>query len=355
MSQPLSFYPVYDVTQGPRTKKLRFWLPLKHLFSDLIPSQYIIHKNVLISAYYAVKVYRYNLREQLGMGDDVKLFVDSGGYQLMTKRFNITPSEVIEILKYQEENRANIASTLDFPFRPDETSLWEGWRRIEITLKYAKIALENHKQNSPTKLYAVIPGWDYLSIKKSAEILSRYEFDGFAIGAPEPSNFRMSSSTYLLKLGQMIYAIKNIIGDKPLHVFGISNMPSIYALSALAVSSFDSLKYLHSAKFRDYILPNGRVAHVGKIQKGRHLSELPCSCPICINVDVNFLARNGSMPGALLALHNLITINNHVKMINSALKHEWFDELVKQSMKTFPSIIPFFKWLSKQTRCGFHA
>ncbi|MEM2505995.1 MAG: tRNA-guanine transglycosylase [Nitrososphaeria archaeon] len=349
MSQPLSFYPVYDVTQGPRTKKLRFWLPLKHLFPDLIPSQHIIHKNVLVSAYYAMKVYRHSLREQLKMRDDVKLFMDSGGYQLMTKRFNVNPSEVTEILRYQEESGANVAATLDFPFRPNETSLWEGWRRIEITLKYAKIALENRK-NSSTKLYAVIPGWDYLSIKKSAEILSRYDFDGFAMGAPEPSNFGMSSSTYLLKFGQMIYAVKKVIGDKPLHVFGISNIPSIYVLSTVGVSSFDSLRYMHSAKFREYILPNGLVAHVGKIQKGRHLSELPCTCPVCINTDANFLAKDGSIPGALLALHNLISINNYVKMINSAIKHRWFDELLKQGMKTFPSITPFFKWLSKQVQ-----
>jgi tRNA-guanine family transglycosylase len=347
MIQPLSFFPVYDVAQGPRTKKLQFWLPLKHLFPDLIPSQHIIHRNVLVSAYYAMKAYRHNLREQLKMSNDVKLFMDSGGYQLMTKHFYLIPSEVTELLRYQEENGADIAATLDFPFRPNETSLWEGWRRIEITLKYAKMALEKHRSSS-TKLYAVVPGWDYLSIKKSAEILSRYEFDGFAMGAPEPSNFGMSSSTYLLKLGQMIFAIKSVIGDKPLHVFGISNIPAIYVLSALGVSSFDSLRYMHSAKFREYILPNGLIAHVGKIQKGRRLSDLPCTCPICINVKPDFLAKDGSIPGALLALHNLMSLTNYVKMINSAMTHSWFDELLKHSMKTFPGIIPFFKWLSKK-------
>lgn len=347
MTPLLSFYPVYDMAHGPRTKKLKFWLPLKQLFPDLIPSQHVVHKNVLISAYYSMKIYRHNLREQLRMNDEVNLFMDSGGYQLMTKHFHIRPSEVTEILKYQEENKADIAVTLDFPFRPNETSLWEGWRRTEITIKYAIIAFENHKIPR-TKLYAVVPGWDYLSMKKSAEILNRYEFDGFAMGAPEPSNYGMSSSTYLLKLGQMIYGIKKIINDKPLHVFGISNLPSIYVLASLGVSSFDSLRYLHSAKFREYILPNGLITYVGKTKKGRHLSELPCTCPICINVNADFLSKDGSTSGALIALHNLISIKNNVKMINSALTHGWFDDLLKQAMKTFPSITSCIKWLSRQ-------
>jgi len=330
---------------GPRSKKLKFWTPLKDLFPGLISSTQVIHNNVLISAYYALKMMHHDLRGQLNMGSKVNLFIDSGGYQLMTKQFQAKPIDVIDILRYQERSGANVAATLDFPFRPDKTSLWEGWRRIEITMKYAITALKN-REKTDMKLYAAVHGWDLLSAKKVAEVLSRHDFDGYALGAPEPKNYAMSTSKYLLKLTQMIYAVKEAIGEKPLHVFGISNFPSIYILAALGVSSFDSLRYLHSAKFREYILPNGLNTFLGRGGR-RKLSELPCSCPICSEVDLKFLSENGSIQGALLALHNLAVIRNHVRVINSAMLNGWYDELLQRGVKNFPNIVASIKWLSR--------
>ena len=348
MPQLLSFFPVFDVSQGRRTSKLKYWVPLRHLFPDLISSPQVVHRKVAISAYYALKMVRHNLRKQLSMNDQVILFMDSGGYQLMTKRFPAKPNDIISILRYQERNDADIAATLDFPFRPDQTSLWEGWRRIEITIKYAITALQNREKTS-MKLYAAIHGWDPLSTKKVAELLNKHGFDGYALGAPEPKNYGMSKPNYLLKLTQMIYGVKEEIGEKPLHVFGISNFASIYLLAALGVSSFDSLRYLHSAKFREYILPNGLITYIGRSTKSRRkLSELPCSCPICSEVDLAFMAANGSIQGALLALHNLMVIQNHVLVINSALLNGWYNELLKYGTKAFPNILPSIKWLMKK-------
>lgn len=349
MPQLLSFFPVYDASQGRRSSKLKFWVPLKHLFPDLISSRQVVHRKVGISAYYALKMVRHDLRKQLSMNDQVTLFMDSGGYQLMTKHFSAKPNDIMNILRYQERNGADIAATLDFPFRPEQTSLWEGWRRIQITIKYAITALQNREKFS-MKLYAVIHGWDPLSTKKVAELLDKYDFDGYALGAPEPENYGMSMPNYLLKLTQMIYGVKEIIGEKPLHVFGISNFAAIYLFAALGVSSFDSLKYLHAAKFRNYILPNGWIAHIGRSAKSRKLSELPCSCPICSEVDLAFMAANGSVQGALLALHNLTVIRNHVRLINSALVNGWYTELMKLGMKNFPNIVSSIEWLLKQSQ-----
>ena len=348
MPQPLSFFPVYDMAYSLRTRKLRFWTPLKNLFPDLISSSKVVHRKVAVSAYYALGMMRHNLRRQLDMDNEVTLFMDSGGYQLMTKQFPAKPDDIITILRYQEKNGADIAATLDFPFRPDQTSIWEGWRRIEITIKYAIMALQNQEKHN-MKLYAVIHGWDHLSAKKVAESLSKHDFDGYAMGAPEPKSYGMSTPNYLLKLTQMIHGIKEVIGEKPLHVFGISNFAAIYLLAALGVSSFDSLKHLHLAKFRGYLLPNGLITYLGRgAQSRRKLSELPCSCPICSEVDQKFLSANGSIQGALLALHNLIVTKNYVRLINSALVNGWYDELLKQGMDNFPTIVSSVKWLLKK-------
>jgi tRNA-guanine family transglycosylase len=345
MTNSLSFFPVYDMAHGPRSKKLKFWMPLKHLFPDLLSSSYIVHNKVSISAYYSMERMRHNLRGHLGINDEVTVFMDSGGYQVMTDHFSGKPNDALEILSYQEENQADIGVTLDFPFKPNVNSVWEGLRRMDITLAYAIMALRN-RQSKSLKLYAVIPGWDAASMKKASEMLSKYDFDGYTIGAPEPDNYRMASTQYLLRLGQMIRAVREIIGDKPLHVLGVSNLASVYVLAGLGVSSFDSLRYLHSAKFRDYMLPNGLMIRIGKrVSQRRNADELPCSCPICCETTADFLSHDGSTQGALIALHNLIVIKNHVKMINSALSQGWWKDVLHQGMRTFPSIVACTKQL----------
>ena len=349
MSQPLTCYPVYDMGSGPRTKSLRFWQPLNTLFPEVISSKHVAHDRVLISAYYASGFARYQLRKKLGLDEHVALFMDSGGYQIFSRNLSFSPEETISVLRYMEENEANLAATLDFPYQHKETSIQEGWRRIEISVKYALLALK-HRRKDSLKLYAVIHGWDLMTVKKVASILAKHEFDGFCLGTPLMKDKTNSKSTYLLNLTQMISGVKEMIGEKPIHVFGVGNTPAIYLLAKLGVNSFDTLRYLHSAKYREYMLPQGSFAMIGRSEKsGRKIKQLPCSCPICLNVDAAMLSMDGSRPGALLAMHNLLTLLNLVKLINTARYEGWYDDLLVKATSEFPMLKPSVRWLSKQS------
>lgn len=348
MSQSITCYPVFDMGAGPRTRSLRFWLPLDALFPEVISSKHVAHDKALISAYYASRFARHNLREKLVLNKQVTLFMDSGGYQIFSRNLSFSPEDTISVLRYQEENEANLAATIDFPYQRKKTSILEGWRRIEISVKYALLALKYRRMDN-LKLYAVLHGWDLLTVKKVTSILAKHEFDGFCLGAPLMKDKVNSKSTYLLNLVQMVYGVKEVIGEKPLHIFGVGNSPAIHLLAKLGVDSFDTLRYLHSAKYREYMLPQGSYVMVGRSAKsGRKIKHLPCSCPICLNVDAAMLSMNGSKPGALLAMHNLLTLLNLVKLINTAKQEGWYGEMLVKATGEFPVLESSVRWLKKQ-------
>jgi tRNA-guanine family transglycosylase len=286
-----------------------------------------------------------DIRTQLKL-EGTTLMMDSTGYQQMTLRSSASSQiDPIQVLRYQERNGTNIAMTFDMPFRPDDTSLAEGWRRIKLSIEYAKMELKERAEQS-MRLYCVIHGWDYLSVRKVAEAVSQCDFDGYALGAPEPLTRNMGHAAYLERLAQLITAAKESLGDRPLHVLGIANLSALYLMAMLGVSSFDTLRYLHGAKYRDYFMPMGYNAALGRLREGgRRLRELPCFCPICSNVTIDQLASYGSLPGALVAVHNIFALKSYVSTINSALENNWFDEALDRAARLTPALQKPIQWV----------
>ena len=350
----IEFFPVYDCALSERAKKLRFWLPLRELFPALLESRTIVHDKVALCPLYSMDLSHGDLRRQLQLGEKTKLLMDSTGYQRMTLKSIGQMPDPIQVLRYQEQNKTDLAMTLDVPFRPEVTSLSEGWRRIQLSMKYATMALKEKSQPA-MRLYCVIHAWDYLSAKKVAEEAYQYGFDGYALGAPEPLHRQMGNSQYLERLSQLLVAVKETIGDRPLHLLGVGSLPALYLMGLIGVSSFDTLKYLHAAKYRAYLMPSGSIASVGLRSKGRRrLHDLPCSCPVCSNVDVDILSQDGSIPGALLALHNLLTMKSYVSTINSAIANNWFEDALERAVRLMPILRRPVRWIKHHRRPGEH-
>ena len=120
---------------GARNLRCRFWRPLNELFPDHINSSKKIHDKFLISHFYANQKIQHRMKEFLKMRETDTLFIDSGGYQAKSNKIDVTIGDALSILRYQEKNGADIAATLDFPFNYNDTSVWEGWRRIKISIK----------------------------------------------------------------------------------------------------------------------------------------------------------------------------------------------------------------------------
>lgn len=147
----------------------------------------------------------------------------------------LTPMRVLDF----QEQRADVAFTLDFPIPPD-TDRQEADRRMRLTCANAIWALENRRRKD-MRLFAGIQGLDPDDYVRVASELACHGFDGFAIGGIVPRarnwDFIEAVVTGLLELS----------GDRPLHVFGMGKPESSARLFELGVDSVDSSSYVKLA------------------------------------------------------------------------------------------------------------
>lgn len=187
----------------------------------------------------------------------VPLFVDSGGYSLVTMegaevrehrglgqitipsdddRKRVHPRDVLDL----QENIAEVAFTLDFPI-PESVSDTEARRRRTLSIANAEWALKNRRrQDMP--LFASIQGWDVSSYRDSAETLSEQEFDGFAIGG-----LAGGSSVEDRFVERVVRETRQAIGDRPIHVFGIGKPERAETVFEAGATSVDSSSYVQAA------------------------------------------------------------------------------------------------------------
>jgi tRNA-guanine family transglycosylase len=332
MTSVLHYYPGF-FPMGLRDSILKYWKPLRHIYSFL-SSDHVIDKSTMVSAYYLRQYALHNVRERLELDSDCNLFLDSGGYQVLTGELPApTVNHAIELYDYFNEIQPQAAITLDYPFRPFVTSLEERKRRVAINHKLAALG-QQMLEGSRIDLYAAIHAWDFRSARKTTAELKELGFRHFAIGAPSSVENNKSSITYLEFFSELLRGVYSVLEPQDrLHVLGISNSNALFLLAFYRVNSFDSMSYIHAAKYREYFLPD--LTRVVVSQTKQELIELPCACPICLYVGENvaIFGEEGSQPGGLLSLHNLIAQLNYVKKLQSAIKKGWIDRLIPSHLQ----------------------
>lgn len=285
---------------------------------------------VLVSAIYA-RERDQNLRKFMEADKKIIIFLDSGGFTVLRKNLILNP---IEVLRFQENSNVNIASTLDYPISP-LMSHSEKVERAKKTINNAILMLKA-KQKDDLKLYASVHAWDFNSAKKIASKLSKYDFDGYAIGSLVPIRGDYS------KIVEIVLGVKSSIKDKRIHCFGFSGVDGIFMAGLLGINSFDSTTYLVYARYRHYIIPQtGQRICIGpkvRTEKRYILDELPCVCPICRKHTLYDFIQNNSRSVGLLSLHNLYVLTSYVKLVNNALKNGFFGELLSRRLSVSPKL-----------------
>lgn len=304
-------------TRGGEYTYVKFW------------KEGILNK-VLVSAVYA-KERTQNLRKFMEADKNVIIFLDSGGFTVLRKNLILDP---IDVLRFQENSDVNIASTLDYPISPS-MSYSEKLERAKKTINNAILMLKA-KQKDDLQLYCSVHAWDFDSAKKIASKLSRYDFEGFAIGSLVPIRGNYS------KIVEIICGVKSSVKNRKIHCFGFGGIDGIFMAGLLGINSFDSTTYLTYAKYRHYILPqSGQRICLGqkvKTEKRYSLNELPCTCPICRkHTPYDFIQDNSRAVG-LLALHNLHVLTSYVKLVNDALKNGFFGEIFRRRLLVSPKL-----------------
>ncbi|MEZ5583619.1 MAG: tRNA-guanine transglycosylase [Candidatus Competibacteraceae bacterium] len=217
--------------------------PLDKLIQPYLPR---LAQAVMVSYHYAQKMDR-----RLGL----PLMVDSGGFVSLFRGCKVKRSgrlgEVVveregrreilspaKVLDFQEQV-ADVAFTLDFPIPPG-TSTREAKKRFNLTLNNAHWALENRRRRD-LPLYGVVQAWDPESARACARVYGNSAFEGVAIGGLVP---RARNRTIVLDI---VEAVRQEIGDKPLHVFGLGQPDLVADLHRAGVDSVDSSAYVKLA------------------------------------------------------------------------------------------------------------
>lgn len=185
----------------------------------------------------------------------IPMFVDSGGFASLFKNASVIEKKGLGILEIQKEEGneqlhpkdvlafqeeiADVAFTLDFPI-PPKMDQQEAEKRLNLSISNAIWTIENRRRKD-LPLYACIQAWDEKSATYCAKELAKYPFEGFAIGGLVP---RVRNLKLVLSI---VTAVKEEIGNKPLHVLGIGNPKTVQILFRKGVDSVDSSSYVKYA------------------------------------------------------------------------------------------------------------
>lgn len=279
-----------------------------------------LSQGVILSLYHILK-YPYKkriLQEGIHHVLNTKkpVYIDSGGFQYMKKGAELDP---LDVLQYQEQMKADIGITFDYPILPD-TEEKERIKRLERSISSANLMLS--KKNTDMQMFGAIHGSTPEEITTYLTQLSS-GFSGYGIGSLVP---RKNSLQHLVDI---IYPVRQMI-DKPLHCFGITGFPALFALSYLGVDTFDSWTYVIAAAYKEFVHPQ-KLTRVRKIKEKKKLPE--CDCFICQDYSHQDMIRADSDSEIILALHNLNVFLKEIKLLREAAEENNLKEYIKKRAK----------------------
>lgn len=175
---------------------------------------------------------------------------------------------------------------------------------LERTHRWEKRSLEEHlREPQGQSIYAVIHGGvDPNLRKKSCDYLTQLPFDGFSIGGSVGKNKE-----------EMVEMLKTVLPrlpeEKPNHLLGIGDLPSLDLCVPLGIDTFDSSYPTRAARHGLLLTKKGAV----KIERGDNRShfepiEKECTCWSCTHFSIAYLHH--LFKAKELTAYTLATIHN---------------------------------------------
>lgn len=238
-------------------------------------------------------------------GDNAVLKISEDGVLFRSYRDGskvlLTPETSVQA---QKELGADIIIPFDElpPYHIDKNKLIESLHR---THRWEERSLKEHLKNpNGQAMYAVVHGGIDPELRSlSAQTLRALPFDGYAIGGSLGKNREQM-------IAMLEHLMPQLPADKPNHLLGIGDLPSIEAIVPLGIDTFDSSHPTRSARHGTLFAKDGFVKignsamkhDFGPIEKG-------CSCYTCTHYSrayLHHLFKAKEMTGYTLAsIHNL--------------------------------------------------
>jgi 7-cyano-7-deazaguanine tRNA-ribosyltransferase len=300
---------------------------MKKLFGTeiVITNSYIINKNEKLRKNALEK----GVHKLIDFNGSV--MTDSGTFQsYVYGEIEIDP---IKIVEFQRDIGSDIGTILDVFSYPNQTKT-NVEQSIQETIKRAKRSV---KAKGDMALACTVQGSIYPEIReKCAKELSKIDSDFFPIGGVVPL---MENQRYTDLVRCIIYSKKGLDPSKPVHLFGAGH-PLIFPLAvALGCDFFDSSAYVKYANDERFLFSWGT-------ERLEHLTELPCSCPVCLKYTASELKKIDKNNRTLeIAKHNLYITYTEIKRIRNAIAQGSLWELVERRANSNPYLLEALKEL----------
>lgn len=148
---------------------------------------------------------------------------------------------------------------------------------LDRTHRWEKRSLEKHLSDPQSQaMYAVIHGGINLDFRKeSCSFLTNLPFDGFAIGGSMGKN---KEEMYTL----LSHTLPWLPEEKPNHLLGIGDLPSLEQCIPLGIDTFDSSYPTRSARHGVLLTKQGGL-NITKAENATKFSPIEegCLCPTC--------------------------------------------------------------------------
>lgn len=204
----------------------------------------------------------------------------------------------------QKDLGADIIIPLDelLPFHVDAATLKASFDR---THRWELRSLQAHlKQPQNQAMFAVIHGGTDLNLRReSCDLLTQHAFDGFAIGGSLGCDHQQLFTT-------IDHTTQFLPPEKPVHLLGIGDVPSIQQCIPYGIDTFDSSYPTKAGRHGMLLTSQGSL----KILRQQHAREyIPieegCPCSTCLHYTRAYLHHlfkaNEPSASSLATLHNL--------------------------------------------------
>lgn len=233
---------------------------------------------------------------------------------------HLNPERSIEA---QKKLGADIILSFDElpPYHIDPQALKKSFDR---THRWEERSLIAHKSNLNNQaLYAIVHGGiDPELRRESAQILSKMDFDGYAIGGSVGKN-RQEMTIMLENL--MPYVPES----KPNHLLGIADLASLEASIPLGIDTFDSSHPSKCARHGKLFTDQGElnILRSGNNTRFEPISKT-CSCYTCQNYTIAYLHH--LFKAHELSAYALATVHNihHVTKLMSEYRFKILNDLL---------------------------
>ena len=177
-------------------------------------------------------------------------------------------------------------------------------RSVDRTHRWEKRSLDEHLKNKQNQaIYGVVHGGIDKDLRKlSCEYLSKLDFDGFAIGGSVGKNLHEM-------IDMLKFTMPLIPEDKPNHLLGIGDIPSLSQAICIGIDTCDSSYPTKAARHGLLFSDNENIKISKKINASLHEPlEKECTCFTCQNYTKAYLHH--LFKAKELVFYSLATIHN---------------------------------------------